>query len=50
MATELLYSELKDFSVIYSDDVVIAALFSEICHLKQIHTSNISPSNNVIKP
>ena len=50
MTTELLENEIKDFSVIYSDDVDSAALFSEICHLKQIHTSNISPSNDVMKP
>ena len=50
MTTELLENEIKDFSAIYSNDVDSAALFSEMCHLKQIHTSNISPSNDVMKP
>ena len=50
MTTELLENEIKDFSIIYPDDVNSAALFSKICHLKQIHTSNISPSNDVMKP
>ena len=49
MTTEELENEIKDFSIIYSDDVDSAALFSEICHLKQIRKSNISPSNSVIK-
>ena len=50
MTTEELENEIKDFSIIYSDDVDSAALFSEICHLKQIPKSNISPgSNSVIK-
>ena len=49
MTTEMLKDDIDRFCDIYTDDVDRAALYNEACLLKQIHSSNISPSND-IKP
>ena len=50
MTREALKDETKILSDVYTDDANCENLFSEICHLKQIHKANIHPKGEVVKP
>ena len=49
-STENLEGELSDFCREYSQDVNSERLLSELCHLKQVHSANISPGDSRVKP
>ena len=50
MTTEKLKDEVKIFTDIYTEDVDSSELYSEMCHLKQVHQANIDAKGSVIKP